>query len=150
MDMISTPAEQIARELLAVLPRLNRIVARELRTYDGSDTTLVQMRVLAELADAPITLTALARKREVSLQAASEHVHCLVERGWVERRPDPSDRRQSLLHITDAGLRRLTEVREHIADQFTPIIGRLANEDAEAIHQGLLALRSLLFDDDSR
>ncbi len=150
MDAISTPAEQIARELLAVLPRLNRIVARELRSYGGGDTTLVQMRVLAELADAPITLSALARKREVSLQAASEHIHCLVEHGWVERTPDPADRRQSLLHITEAGLHQLAEVREHIADQFTPLVERMALEDAEAIHQGLLALRRTLFDDESR
>ena len=39
-------AEQIARELLTIIPRLNRIIARELRDEFGDDTTIVQMRVL--------------------------------------------------------------------------------------------------------
>ncbi len=141
-------AEEIARELLTIIPRLNRIIARELRDEFGDDTTIVQMRVLGEIADEPLTLSALARKREVSMQAASEHVQSLVEHGWLVRIPDPADRRQSLLNITEEGLQRLTEVRAHIANRFTPFVERLAPEEAEAIHQGLLGLRRSLVDDE--
>ncbi|MEO8393827.1 MAG: MarR family transcriptional regulator [Chloroflexota bacterium] len=141
-------AEQIARELLTIIPRLNRIIARELRDEFGDDATIVQMRVLGEIADDPLTLSALARKREVSMQAASEHIQSLVERGWVVRVPDTADRRQSLLNITEEGLRRLTEVRAHIATRFAPFVERLAPEEAEAIHQGLLGLRRSLVDDE--
>ena len=141
-------AEQIARELLTIIPRLNRIISRELRDEFGDDTTIVQMRVLGEIAGGPLTLSALARKREVSMQAASEHIQSLVTRGWVMRVPDPEDRRQSLLHITDEGQARLTEVREHIAHRFTPYVEQLAPQEAEAIHQGLLGLSRSLIDDD--
>jgi DNA-binding MarR family transcriptional regulator len=141
-------AEQIARELLTIIPRLNRLISREMRDQFGDDTTIVQMRVLGELSEEPLTLSALARKREVSMQAASEHVQSLVTRGWVVRVPDPEDRRQALLHITDEGMERLTEVREHIANRFTPFVERLAPHEADAIHQGLMGLHRSLVDDE--
>jgi len=141
-------AEEIARELLTIIPRLNRIISRELRDEFGDDTTIVQMRVLGELSEGPLTLSALARKREVSMQAASEHIQSLVARGWVVRVPDPEDRRQALLHITDEGLERMTEVRTHIATRFTPFVERLAPQEADAIHQGLLGLHRCLMDDE--
>ena len=144
----SASAEQIARELLTIIPRLNRIITRELRDEFGDDTTIVQMRVLSEISAGALTLSALARKREVSMQAASEHIQSLVTRGWVVRVPDPEDRRQFLLHVTDKGLERLTEVREHIANRFTPFVERLAPHEAEAIHQGLLGLSRSLIDDE--
>jgi len=144
----SVPAAEIAHELVAVLPRWNRLVARELRSQAGNDLTAVQIRVLGELSEGALTLSALARKREVSLQAASEHVQALVGRGLVERIPDPTDRRQALLTLTDEGLRQLTEVREHVADRFTPRIERLSEADADALHRGLQALWSLLATDE--
>ncbi len=141
---ISQSTERIGHELLAVLPRLNRIVARELR--GENDLTLVQIRVLAELSEGAISLSELAHKREVSLQAASEHVQCLVERGWVVRVPDPSDRRRFTLHITDEGRRRLNAVRDHIAYRFSSILERLTAEEASAIDTGLAALHRILAD----
>ena len=141
-------AEQIARELLTIIPRLNRIISREMRNEFGDDTTIVQMRVLGELSEGPLTLSNLARKREVSMQAASEHVQSLVTRGWVVRVPDPEDRRQALLHITTEGMERLTEVREHLANRFTPFVERLAPHEADAIYQGLLGLRRSLMDEE--
>lgn len=144
----SVSAAEIAHELVAVLPRWNRIVARELRSEAGNELTVVQIRVLGELSEGALTLSALARKREVSIQAASEHVQALVGRGLVERIPDPTDRRQALLTLTDEGLRQLTEVREHVADRFMPRIERLSEEDADALHRGLQALRQLLASDE--
>ncbi len=143
-----TSAEEIAHELVAVLPRWNRIVARELRSEAGNDLTVVQIRVLGELSEGAQTLSTLARKREVSLQAASEHVQALVARGLVERVADPSDRRQALLTLTDEGLRLLTQVREHVAERFTPRIKRLSPDEAEALYRGLQALRHLLTSDE--
>ena len=74
MDKIQlTEAEQIASELLAVIPLLNRIVAYELRKNGEDETTIVQLRVLASLNEEPLTVSELAKKRRVSLQAVSEH-----------------------------------------------------------------------------
>src|SRR4051794_20761209 len=95
--------EEATRALLAILPILNRMLAAELRQDAGEETTMPQFRVLMYLAEGPQTLSAIARRRRVSLQAAGELIQILVERGWVARTPDPSDRRQSLLSLTEEG-----------------------------------------------
>jgi DNA-binding MarR family transcriptional regulator len=52
-------------------------------------------------------LTALAARAEMTHQSMSELVATLERRGWVERRPDPSDGRARLVCLTPEG-RRLT------------------------------------------
>ena len=63
--------------------------------------------VLRALHARPLSLTALAELLGVTKQAAGQVVDEMVERGLVERRPDPHDRRAKLLAIIEAeGLRR--------------------------------------------
>jgi DNA-binding MarR family transcriptional regulator len=52
-------------------------------------------------------LTELAARAEMTHQSMSELVATLERRGWVERRPDPSDGRARLVCLTREG-RRLT------------------------------------------
>jgi DNA-binding MarR family transcriptional regulator len=58
MDLVLDTTEA----LLAVLPLLNRLVAADVRREAGEETTMPQFRVLAHLAAAPLTLSALAKK----------------------------------------------------------------------------------------
>src|SRR4051794_27429606 len=98
-----TNIETVTRQLLGVLPFMNRIMASEFRREYGEDATMPQFRVLAYLYEQPMTVSAIARKRRVSLQSAGELVQALVVRNWITRQPDPNDRRQSLLVLTEEG-----------------------------------------------
>lgn len=143
-------AEDATRELLTVLPLLNRIISAELRLEAGEDTTMPQFRVMAYLCDGPLTLSALARKRRVSLQAAGELVQSLVERGWVMRSPDPTDRRQSLLALTDEGRSRYEHAQERMLRRLVPFLETLSGEEMAAVQIALPALhRALMGDEDS-
>ena len=53
-------AEESARELLAILPLLNRLMISELGHEAGDDTTMPQFRVLSYLAEEPLTLKTMA------------------------------------------------------------------------------------------
>jgi len=142
--MSTLPSEFISREFLFVLPTINRLIGRELRGENGDDRTMTQIRVLAFLLDAPITMSALARKRRVSLQAASELVQGMVARRWVMRESDPKDRRQSLLHITDEGRTQFNRSQEQIVNVLLPFIEQLTPDEREHVHYTLLALRRVL------
>ncbi|HEU4328484.1 MAG TPA: MarR family transcriptional regulator [Roseiflexaceae bacterium] len=137
-------AEEATRELLAVLPLLNRIVASDVRREVGEDTTMPQFRVLSYLADGPITLSALARRRRVSLQAMGELAQVLVERGWVARLPDPSDRRQSLLQLTDHGRTHYERASARMLTHLTPLLAALTPEELGAVRVALGALGRVL------
>src|SRR6185295_11797511 len=132
--------ERAGDELLAVVPLLTRLVAAEVRREAGDDTTMPQFRVLTHLAEGPLTLSALARRRRVTLQAMGELVQALVERGWVARTPDPSDRRQQLLTLTEHGCRHHQRVQAQVLAQIVPLLARLTPDEMAAVQVALPAL----------
>jgi DNA-binding MarR family transcriptional regulator len=141
-------SEVAARELLAVLPLLNRIVAAAVRREAGDETTMPQFRVLALLAAGPQNLSALARQRRVSLQAMGELAQALVERGWIERAADPSDRRQTLLRLTDAGRQHYERAQAQTLQMLAPMLAGLTAEELAAVQLALPALHRVLTADE--
>ena len=137
-------SEDATREVLAVLPLLNRIVGAEVRREAGEDTTIGQFRVLAHLSEGPLTLSVLAKRRRVSLQSMSELVQTLVERGWIARTPDPTDRRQHLLQLTEAGSAHYLRVQEMTIRQLAPLLAQLSAAELTAVRVALPALRRVL------
>lgn len=135
---------EATQELLAILPLLNRIVAAEVRREAGEDTTLAQFRVLSNLAADPQTLSALAKQRRVSLQSMSEQVQVLVARGWIVREPDPNDRRQALLHLTDHGRAHYERADEQMLQRLAPLMAQLTTSELAATRTALPALRRVL------
>src|SRR5919206_2199430 len=136
--------EAAAQELLAVLPLLTRIVATEVRREAGDETTMPQFRVLAHLAEAPLTVSALARRRRVSLQSMGELVQTLVERGWIVRTPDPNDRRQQLLTLTEHGREHHDRANERTVLQLASLLVDLTPAEMEALQRALPALHRVL------
>ena len=85
-------------------------VARRLRhgTRDALapwDVTPSQARALSVLTrHGPQRLTALAEHLRIAARSATEVVDHLQQRGLVERRPDPDDRRATLITPTREGV----------------------------------------------
>jgi DNA-binding MarR family transcriptional regulator len=137
-------AEQATHELLQILPRLNSMIGAEMRAAAGEETTMPQFRVLAQLSEAPQTLSALAKWRRVSLQAMSVLVQSLVDRGWIERLPDPSDRRQQVLQLTKRGHTHYQRAQTRIVQRLLPLMEALSAEELRAVAQALPALGRVL------
>ncbi len=133
-----------AQELLAVLPLLNRMMALELRQETGDDTTLSQFRVLAYLAEQPLTMSDIARRRHVSFQSAGELVQGFVERGWVVRTPNPSDRRQSMLHLTETGREKYERAQSVMLQRLAGFMDQLGEDEKTTIQQALQSLHRVL------
>ena len=148
MVMDDWTPEQAAQELLAVLPLLTRLVAAEVRREAGDETTMPQFRVLTHLAEGPLTVSGLARRRRVSLQAMGELVQLLVERGWVARAPDPNDRRQQLLILTEHGRRHYEGVQTRVMAQIVPLLARLDAREMAAVRIALPALHRIFAGDE--
>ncbi len=142
--MTAWTPEEAAREMLAVLPFLNRMIAAELHEEAGEETTMPQFRVLGYLDEKPQTLSAIARQRRVSLQSAGELVQALIERGWIVRTPDPDDRRQSLLSLTALGQARYQHAWERMMRRLTPFMQQLTETEMDAVRLALPALHRVL------
>lgn len=92
-----------------------------------SDLTHFEYWVLAMLSEAPdrtLRMSALAERTSATLSRLSHVVSRMEERGLVERRPCPSDRRATNATLTDDGFAKLVEtapghveaVREYVFD----------------------------------
>lgn len=147
MDELWT-TEDATRELLAVLPLLNRIVASAVRSETSEETTMPQFRVLALLAESPQTSSALARRRRVSLPTMGALVQALVERGWVRRIPDLQDRRQHQLELTDSGQAHYARATTQTLRQLLPLLARLTEHELRAVQIALPALHRALTSDE--
>ncbi|MFN8374014.1 MAG: MarR family transcriptional regulator [Anaerolineae bacterium] len=137
-------SETTARQLLAILPLINRILVADLRQEAGDNTTMPQFRVLAYLMEQPLTLSEIARIRRVTLQSAGELVQALVDRGWITRVADPRDRRQTLLHLTELGRQQHERVSSRMIAHMTPIMERLTPEERATVQAALVALQRVL------
>src|SRR5918994_3431298 len=75
---------------------------------------LAQMAVLGRLdRGGPTTVSALALAERVRPQSMSQTVSELEADGLVSRRPDPTDRRQLLVELTNTGHATLADERRH-------------------------------------
>jgi DNA-binding MarR family transcriptional regulator len=110
-----------------------RSVSRQLRetsqeTLSPWDINPSQFRALRMLNHhGPIRLSDLSGRLHIAPRSATEVVDALESRGLVERRPDPSDRRATLVELTAQGTGVLGAIRaargteaERLFDRLTP------------------------------
>jgi len=76
---------------------------REMRISEFSDLRPVHGSVFRHVREPGLRLTEIAERGNRTKQAVGEVVDDLVERGYVERVPDPADRRAKLICMTERG-----------------------------------------------
>ncbi len=130
---------RVIRKLMAMGPILQRGVESRIQMNED-DATMIQMRSLALISAGPMTISELARLRQVSLQTASETVKNLEDREWIERVRNPNDRRQWLITLSHAGLQQLEGARNYAVSQMVPHMNQMTDDELEALNIGLDAL----------
>lgn len=105
-------------------------------------TTLSVLDTLA-FNGSPMRLTELTRTEQVSQPGITQLVTRLEREGLVERRPDPSDGRAVLVHITEAGRQIGRSRHDDRTRHLAPLIARLTPEQRQAITDALPALTRL-------
>ena len=102
-----------------------------------------QARVVHLLADGPLRMAAIAERLAVVPRTVTDLVDGVEAAGLVTRRPDPGDRRSTLVALTPAGrqlLDRMDAARRASAEL---VIGRLAPPDRAVLER---VLRELVAD----
>jgi MarR family transcriptional regulator for hemolysin len=111
-------ADDPTRNLGFLLHEVTRLMRRNLDSrVRALGLTQGQWRTLVYLSrHEGVKQAALADMLELRPITLTRYVDRLQAAGWVERRPDPTDRRASRLFLTDAAQPVLTEMRAHAAD----------------------------------
>ncbi len=83
------------------------------------------------------SVKALADSMKVSLAAMSRAIDCLHERGLVDRREDPLDRRMKRVRLTDGGRAITSSLNEARLATMQEFLLSLSDEEAHALTQAL-------------
>ncbi|MEV1013428.1 MarR family transcriptional regulator [Micromonospora sp. NPDC049801] len=108
------------------------------------DMSLTSAATLATLdRTGPRRITDLATVEGVTQPAMTTLVRVMEESGLVERRGDASDKRVTLVCLTEAGAAYVRTRRQAGIHAFERLIGRLTGDEVEALVAALPALEHL-------
>ncbi|OKK17253.1 MarR family transcriptional regulator [Streptomyces sp. CB00455] len=98
--------EELARELSAI-----GAVKRDLGRILPPDCPAASAAVLTLLrCHGDMRMSRLAELLSVDMSVTSRHVAHVAEHGWIDRSPDPADKRSRILRLTAAGQEQLDEL----------------------------------------
>ena len=109
--------------------------------------TKSQWIVLAHLArHEGIHQGGLAEILEIEPATLARHLDRLEDTGWIERRPDPSDRRAWRLHLTGKATPVLEKMGDLVEIVTREALAGLGREERERLQAQLLTIRANLAD----
>lgn len=94
---------------------------------------------LAEVGDAGIAPSELARRLAVARRTATLYVDILARHGWASREAHPEDRRMVLARLTAEGTELLARVGHAYQHRLSMLLGDMSSFQAETL-QELLAM----------
>lgn len=135
--------DRIALLLIETLPLLMRSLGADMRCH-GNGLMPAHFRTLGMLSKRSYNLSELAELQSVSMATMSNSVAILVERGLIERKPSPSDRRMVHLSLTPAGHAVMEAVHRSMVDRLVQQMQALSDVELEQLEAGLQVLRGVL------
>jgi DNA-binding MarR family transcriptional regulator len=126
MECHVTNHAQVFADLVRYETRLYNVLGERLRAEHGLTASQFEfLRIIGDRDDCRVN--DLAQEVAITVGATSKGVDRLEAAGWVSRRPNPQNRRSSLLALTEAGRRLLdaatptfeNELRTWLADPLT-------------------------------
>ncbi|MCX4091877.1 MarR family winged helix-turn-helix transcriptional regulator [Nocardia sp. alder85J] len=129
-------------DFAAAIENFNRFYIRLPTTEQLPFTTLSVLDTLV-VAEGPLRPTDLTRTEQISQPGLTQLIGRLERDGLVQRRPDPTDRRAVLVHLTEAGHTVMDSRHADRARQLAPLVEQLAPEDRRALAAALPALARL-------
>ncbi|KES05282.1 MarR family transcriptional regulator [Streptomyces toyocaensis] len=117
-------------------------VKREMNRLLPSDCHSGSAAVLALLGrHGDMRMSRLAELLSVDMSVTSRHVTHLAERGWIERSPDPTDKRSRILRLTPAGRERLDDLFRRTTELLAERLGDWSDEEVGRLTQLMARLR---------
>lgn len=86
-------------------------------------------------------ISRLSELMAVDMSVTSRHVAHVAERGWIERSPDPADKRSRILRLTPAGDDVLVDLNLRVTDMFAHHLQEWSDDDVGQLNTLLARLR---------
>jgi DNA-binding MarR family transcriptional regulator len=122
-------------------------VKRELGRILPSDCPSGSAAVLTLLGrHGDMRMSKLAELLAVDMSVTSRHVAHVAERGWIERSPDPADKRSRIVALTAAGRHKLDEMSRATTQLLAEKLADWSDDEVAQLTRLMTRLRAS-FDD---
>jgi len=129
-----TPGQRLG----ALMHQLRGVLGPAPEDVVGIDLPRHQLRALFIVAKrGPLAVGRLAEATRASLASTSSLADRLVRSGYLEREPDPRDRRRVLLTATPLGVAVVQQLEERFHQRFERLVGAMTAEGRAALEAGL-------------
>ncbi|UQA94169.1 MarR family winged helix-turn-helix transcriptional regulator [Streptomyces halobius] len=130
--------EELVRQLSAI-----GAVKREMGRILPQDCPPASAGVLTLLdRHGEMRMSQLAELLAIDMSVTSRHVAHVCERGWIERKPDPADKRSRLLRLTPSGKELLQELAERYTQSLARYLDDWSDDDVGRLNELLAKLRT--------
>ena len=120
---------ELEREIGVMIRRVRRVIGERARAVHP-DLQSSSYLMLGYLHDhGPLRASAMSSVFDIDKGAISRQVQHLVDRGLVDRTPDPDDGRATLISVSAEGASRIVDVVEHRRKWFDERLGDWSAED---------------------
>ena len=134
-------AEALANLVRAANAALGELERRRRALADLSASGFEALAVL-DGAGRPLTGTDIAGHLLVTTASITSLLDTLARRGYIERHPHPSDRRKTLVSITDTGRDLVDEMLPTVHTAATQLLGDLPPDQLETLVSACTHLRT--------
>ena len=141
-----TDLKQVFFDLVQTEIRLYNALDQRLRAEHGlAASQFGALRIIGRRDDCRVN--DLAREAAITVGASSKVVDRLEEAGWVSRRPNPANRRSSLLALTAAGRQLLDAATPTVESELrTWLAGPLPARSLDELASAVARLRQVMED----
>ncbi|MDQ0787945.1 DNA-binding MarR family transcriptional regulator [Streptomyces sp. B3I7] len=130
--------EELARQLSAVAA-VKRDMARVMPPDCPSGSAAVLLLLDRHGA---MRMSRLAELLAVDMSVTSRHVAHVADRGWIERSPDPADRRSRILHLTQPGRDRLEDLSRRTTELLADRLSDWSDDEVVQLIRLMTRLRA--------
>lgn len=133
-EALTDPRHRIGIRLVGLARRWRQALDARLSASGLSDATWAPLMHLHELgSDNDVSQSALAAAVGLDGSSLVRLLDILVERGLIERRPHPEDRRVKLVHLTPAGRRTVAALRKQLQAIESELLADIGEQDAQTL-----------------
>jgi DNA-binding MarR family transcriptional regulator len=130
-----------------LIRRVKRVLGERARMLHPDLQPITFVLLTHIIAQGPLRAAELAEAFGMDKGGVSRQVQHLVSLGFVDRQPDPDDRRASLLVATEEAVARLQEMQQARTDRFERRLADWNDEELADFADRLAAYNEALADD---
>ncbi|OAH15018.1 MarR family winged helix-turn-helix transcriptional regulator [Streptomyces jeddahensis] len=129
--------EELARRLSAI-GAIKRGLGRVL-PHDCPGGSAAVLLVLDR--EGEMRMSRLAELLAIDMSVTSRHVAHVADRGWIDRSPDPADKRSRIVKLTPAGRNKLAELNEGAVHALAHYLADWSDDEVDQLNALLARLR---------